>query len=316
MNNLNQELIHRVREWATENKDFLCVLIGGSQGNKHKITDQHSDVDVVIFAKNRRRYDKDLSWIKRFGEVASYHEDKIEVPLIYCVHKIYFTNGSHLDLLFWDKRMLTIAYRYLWLRQNTRLLGLIPQLWRNIIVNHFAFFPKYIYRGYTLLIDKKNYRRKMEYIGHSFKFVQSPFSIEKLQAVVSRFWAYAYSTAISISRNELICTKVVGDHIMKFKLVQMIELYAKCRNGQDYDVFEKGRHLEKWAPGFIVERLPLIYGLYEAGDAWRALTETMDLFSLICISFSKEFPEIRFTNPELHFRKLISEIRDQVTAVA
>jgi aminoglycoside 6-adenylyltransferase len=309
MNEINQDLLNKLKEWAAENKDIYCMLIGGSQSNKSKVLDNYSDVDVVIFARNRKKYDKDLSWISRFGKLASYHEHNIGVPWISHVHKIYFTNGAHLDLLFWDRRMLRVGAAYLWLRDNTSLLRLIPDLWRKIIENHFAFFPKYVYRGYMLLADKKNYRRRMEYIAKKYKFKQTPFSQKKLQHVVSKFWAYAYSSAISIARNELMCAKLVGDNVMKFRLLELIELYVKYKHGEDYDVFDNGRYLEKWAPPFIVEKLKDVFGRYEANDAWRSLMETMDLFGLICTTFENEFPELRFDNPELHFRKLIEEIR-------
>ena|SRR5438034_2719722 len=308
MNKRNDEIINNLRNWAIEDKNIICVLIGGSQSNKNKVADEYSDVDAVIFARRKKQYDRDLSWINRFGELASYHEDRIGVPLITCVHKIYFTNGAHLDILFWNRHVLSIGYIYLWLRERTMLLRLLPSLWKKIIENHFAFFPKYIYRGFTLLVDKKNYSHRMEYIGQKFQYRQSPFSLEKLQHIVSRFWAYAYSTSISISRDELICSKIVGDNVMKYKLLELIELYVKCRHGENYDVFDKGRYLEKWAPDFIVKRLKNIYGHYEANDAWRATMETMDLFSLICKVLLKENPLIKLNNPEQHFRKLIQEI--------
>lgn len=311
----NDEIIRKLKEWGLGNKDIICMLIGGSQANKNKITDEYSDVDVVVFAKRRKFYDKDLSWIEKIGKLASYHEDRIGVPFIYCVHKIYFTNGAHLDLLFWDRRVLSLGAFYLWLRDHTPLLRFIPTLWKKIIIAHFSFFPKYIYRGYYLLVDKKNYRPRMEMIGRKFQYKQSPFSQDKLQDVVSRFWGIAYSTAISIRRNELMCAKIVGDNIMKFKLMELIELYAKLTNGEDFDVHDKGRYLEKWAPAFITKRMKNIYGHYDAGDAWRALMETMDLFGLICETLTKEHPAIKLINPEQHFRKLIQGIENTRTAV-
>jgi aminoglycoside 6-adenylyltransferase len=311
----NKEIIKNLKNWGLENKDIVCMLIGGSQGNKNDITDEYSDVDVVIFARHRRHYDKDLSWIGKFGKLASYHQHRIGVPLIAFVHKIYYANGTHLDLLFWNRRVISLGYFYLWLREKTILLRFLPRLWRKIIKVHFTFFPKYIYHGYYVLVDKKNYGPRMEYIGRKYKYIPSPFSHEKLQAAVSRFWAYAYSAAISISRNELLCAKLVGDHVIKHKLLELIEMYAKLKHGEDFDVFDEGRYFEKWAPPFIVKRMKNIYGYYEAEDAWRATLETMDLFSLVYEALTTEHPEIKLDNPEQHFRKLIEEIRMKKAAV-
>lgn len=307
MNRLNEEIKEKLRSWAIENKDIICVFIGGSQSNKKKVLDEYSDIDVVVFARRRKHYDKDLSWISRLGELASYHEERV-APLISCVHKIYFTNGARLDLLFWDRRVLLIARTYLWLQDRTKLLRLLPAPWKKTIEIYFGFFPKYIYRGFTMVVDKRNYRPKMEYIGRKANYQQSPFSLNRLQFIINQFWAYAYNISIDIVRNELMHAKLVGDSVMKWRLLELIQMYMKCKYGEDFDVFDDGRYLEKWAPDFIVERLKNIYGWYEANDAWRAAGATMDLFSLICEVLAKEYPDIKFSNPEQHFRKLIQEI--------
>jgi|GEM_PF-2555909 len=314
MNNGRNEIINNLRRWAGENKDINCVLVAGSQGNKNKISDEYSDVDAVVFARRRKFYDSDLSWIKNLGELASYHEGQVRVPLISKVHKIYFSNGFQLDLIFWDRRVLPFGYYYVYLKEKIGLPRLLPVLLRKIAENYFNFFPKYIDRGFFLLADKRNYRPKMEYIGQHFKYKQPPFSEKKLQHVVSRFWAYAYCTAIYIYRNELACAKIVGDHAIKYHLLELIELYAKLSNGDDYDVFEGGRYLERWAPDFIVRGLEHVYGRYDADDAWRATMETMDTFSHICGVLAKEHPEIRFTSPEQYFRGLIQGIYIKRTA--
>ena len=312
MNTARNEIKDNLKEWASKNEDVLCVIIAGSQGSKHNNTDEYSDIDVAVFARRRKHYDKNLDWMREIGSPSFHYKDDTKVPGMTGIHKIYFTNGTQMDLFFWNRRILFLGFVYLWIRKNTILLRFAPRILKKIIECRFSYFSKWIYRGYSIVVDKKGYRSMMDYIDNMFKYKQTPFTQEKLQEIISRFWAFAHYSAIYIYRNELFAAKTVGDRILKAHLLFLIELYAKLIKGRDYDVFENGRRLEQWAPAFITTKLEAIYGRYDAADAWRALMETIDLFSMICHTLLAEHPEIRIENPEEHFRKLIKGIESKM----
>jgi aminoglycoside 6-adenylyltransferase len=308
MNTDRDEIRSRLRNWALKNRDVQSVVIGGSRGGDQHHSDEYSDIDVAVFCRRRKHYDEDLQWVKELGEPAYRYKDFTRVPGMSGVHKIYFTNGVQVDLFFWDSEILHTGYIYLRLRDSLRLSHWAPLWIRKLVENRFAFFPKWIARGYSVLVDKRNLRRKMEYIDRKFKYRRPPISLAQLQDIVAVFWAFAYTSAIYICRGELLAAKTIGDRIIKAQLLFLIELYIRLLKGQDILLLDSGRKLEKWAPGFITGRLSDIYGRYDTVDAWRSLVATMDLFSTVFHALVTEFPEFRAEDPEAHFRKLICSI--------
>jgi hypothetical protein len=284
------------------------VIIAGSRGNDQRQADEYSDIDAAVFCRRRKYYDEDLQWIKELGEAAFHYKDFTRVPGMSGVHRIYFVHGVQLDLFFWDSKILWTGHIYLWLRENLRSSRWMPAWIRKLIESRFTFFPDWVRRGYTVLVDKKKLKRSLEYIDRNFKYRRPPVSLSQLQENVAVFWSFAYSSAIYIYRGELLAAKTLGDRIIKAQLLFLIELYTRLVKGQDYDVFNNGRKLERWAPAFISESLDDIYGRYDTADAWRSLMATVNLFSTIFHALVTEYPEFRTENPEAHFRKLIRNV--------
>ncbi|WP_343672297.1 aminoglycoside 6-adenylyltransferase [Chitinophaga sp.] len=309
MNAAQNEIISNLKKWAEKNKDVDCVICAGSSGNKNKIADDLSDLDVVIYARRKNYYDEHHEWLSELGDVAYYYQEPTDVIGVWHILKIYFSNGVRVDLFFWKISKMKLGYHYVLLKEKTILFSVLPGIVSKIIEAQFRFFTKYVSRGFITINDKVGLSPKLAYMEQHCKYRQDPFSLKKFQYTISRFWSHALTTAIYIYRGELMCSKTVGDRIMKQHLLQVIEMYVKLDKGRDYDIFENGRYLEQWAPDFITSRLEDIYGLYEQEDAWRSLRETVNLFSLILERVRVEFPELKFSNPEQHFRKQLQNIQ-------
>lgn len=305
-----QEILEKLRTWALENDDVMCVMCTGSHGNQvSEVADEFSDIDVVVFTKRIPFYLHNPGWApEALGPVAFEYIDDIVAPGIPGVKKLFFENGVRVDMLFWEISAINFGYRYLKLKKVFPIVKWFPTIIRKMLENRFSYFPKYIRRGFDTIVDKRNLTHKGKYIEANHRYRNEPFTEKKLQGVVGRFWTTAICMAIYISRKELFVAKIMGDRTMKLMLLHLIELYTRKLKGPDYDMWADGRHMEDWAPPFITRRMKTIYGYYEADDAWRAMMETIDLFSLVLTRLTTEFPEVKVQNPEKYFRKMIKAV--------
>src|SRR5262249_51112850 len=59
--------LDEVVAWASDREDIRAVVLLGSQARAASPADEHSDVDVVLFADDPDPYFSDGDWLSRFG---------------------------------------------------------------------------------------------------------------------------------------------------------------------------------------------------------------------------------------------------------
>ena len=59
----------------------------------------------------------------------------------------------------------------------------------------------------------------------------------------------------------------------------MMEWYEKTVFGNQYDTWHAGRFMDEWLDKDTHMQLSKTFGRYDAGDSWRALLSTTELFS-------------------------------------
>ena len=92
------------------------------------------------------------------------------------------------------------------------------------------------------------------------------------------FLYHAVWTTKKLRRGELWVAKGCLDMYMKHLLLQMIEWHTRATHGWDYDVWHRGRFLERWADPRIISDLRQAFAHYDEADVKQTLFATVNLF--------------------------------------
>lgn len=309
-----QIVIARLKEWALKRKDVKYVMLTGSAACGYMLEDEYSDIDAVVFSSKPDLYEGDSSWIHELGEPVSVFTDLLSQSKP--VKRICFSNRVSLDIFFVNTKVLLVAYLYA-LVCSSKWLNKLKRKWvfNGKLIGGIAFFTHYIHRGFYGLVDKKQCGYRIAYIEKVFHYnPANDYDLKNVPFVVNKFWQLSFKMAISIYRKELLLAKVQCEDQIKHALLYLIELHTKSKRGAGTDTWHKGKFINLWADSFITNKLTLVYGRYDADDAWRSLSATMDLFSYIVCDLVTRQPDLKFDNPEKHFRTWIEEIRMKSTA--
>lgn len=307
MNDAAKHIINKVTEWATKNDDIVYAIVTGSRGRSEKQSDEYSDIDLVLFSKRTAHYDKKHDWLSEIGEVVLYFEEMVSggIP----TRRVYFSNGVGMDILFVPKKALSLACRYVQIKENKKpLLRLIPSSIKRKFDRGISSFSYHIHRGYHSLVDKENCGEKLAFIESKFRYKrESAFRINELETIVNKFWYKALHVAVKLYRRESFTAKIDGGE-MTWLVLSAIELHTKVTKGKDVETWHRGRYIDEWADPFIARKLNGVFGSYDLSDSWKSLLETTELFSEITQSILSKRKDISFSNPEPHARKWIKDI--------
>jgi aminoglycoside 6-adenylyltransferase len=308
MSNNKDEILQGLKNWATQNKHIYCVIITGSQAREYRKADEYSDIDVVVFCKNRHWFDHNPEWMSEISKPVSYYTDKVLMNQL--GNKIFFYNGVGVDIVFLDKRMSYWAYLYARMKNHNIFLKLIPRGLRKLMEDAIHAFSYSVHRGFFCIVDKNNYSKKLQYLEEAFRFRRDMFfDMKRVNFIVNKFWHHSYLMAIKLYRGDLLSARIECDNGMKICLLNLIELYTKSINGKDFDTMHNGRGISEWGNPAFTSRFQYIFGHYDFADSWRSLEATMDLFSDVLISLQELHPDLKVNNPEQYIRKWIYGIK-------
>ncbi|MBC7320412.1 aminoglycoside 6-adenylyltransferase [bacterium] len=260
-----EEIIKRSTVWADVDPNILGLFIVGSRAREISPADQWSDLDLVVLVNDSSIYINDTEWITHIGEPRIIFLEKTAVGDEKEI-RIIFDGGLDVDF------------------------ALIPI---EKIKGHIEAFISVAFRGIKILVDKIGLTSEMKFIES--KMMHKPPSYFEFSNSVKDFWYHSVWTAKKLLRGELWTAKTCCDVYMKETLLKMVEWYMLSKNGWDYDVWHRGRFLEKWADPQIIEQLKRTYAYYDRDDIKRALLETMDLYRWISIETARnlgyEYPK-------------------------
>jgi aminoglycoside 6-adenylyltransferase len=309
-----EAIIDKLRQWAGRNKDITYVIITGSRGRQTMGADEYSDIDVTIFSRNVKCYEKTTDWVTQIAPPVACYQDTIATGLT--GKKIFFPGEVAMDVFFVDSRLLSWLYHYVQLKDRKILFAAIPSSLKKIIDNRIFFFMDYISRGFYCVVDKRDYHQKLMYIEQKCRCQpETYFNLQRVEHIVNKFWHHAYFMAVKLHRGNYFSAKIQYDNGMKYNLLYLMEMQAKTVKGKNFETWYSGRYVEEWGDPYVVSRLPYIFGHYEPTDAWNSLMETMSLFTYLTNFIIRNHPEHTFLNPAEEVTAWINALREkQVTA--
>jgi len=247
---MSEALLQNITKWARSRSEIRVVVLTGSRARMDGTADDLSDLDVELFSEPAEILAGSTEWLSEIGT------PWVFLPLQttdgHPARLVIFEGGAKVDFKLYPLDVL---------RQTVKS-GRLPDLYG---------------RGYRVLVDKDGLGalipKPRAQPGRGKKPTQ-----EQFRALVEEFWFEAYHVAKYLRREDLWAAKC-RDWGVKELLRTMIEWHAKRTRGWSHDTWHLGIRMKDWAEPAIWGRLFSAFGRFEAQDSWRALTETMDLFS-------------------------------------
>ena len=252
--------------WAAAQPDVRAVLAVGSKARGD--ADQWSDLDLLLFTRDRERYSTD-DWLQPFGEVWLTYKDRAgpNDPEWFAIYE----GGLKVDIVLLhfeepDTDLETLLQRY-------------P--YQNV----FA-------RGIKVLFDQSGPSRVLP--PKPVDLPQSPTQAEFMH-VVNGFLLESVTTAKFIARGDLWRAQHWLAYDLRPNLLKLIEWHASGR-----DVWYNGRFMASWADPRALDALPQTFATYERESLQSALTTLLNLCLLVGDETADRFG---FTFPrETHYR--------------
>jgi len=245
--------------WGMSTEKVQAALILGSQAREDCTADEYSDLDIVMFVDDPEYFIESDHWLGKFGV---YHVTFVENTI---------DGGQERRVLFDGACDVDFIIQPL-------------DSYKSIADSKVAFI---LLRGYSIIIDKIGLKDKLEPLTAVKPTYEFPTE-QAFLGIINDFWYHAVWTAKKLKRGERWTAKSCLDSYMKWRLLTIIECYARARYGIDYDTWYSGRFLERWAESWIIEDLEKCFALYDESSIRDALFSTMSLFRVIAIKVAEK----------------------------
>lgn len=251
------DLIAKLMDFAKECDEIIAVIMIGSQSRKEAPADDYSDLDIIAVVNTPSYFLTDDTWIACMGDFGiSFVEDTITGDK---ERRILFRNGLDVDFVF-------ITY-------STARTALKSSEGKMILQ-----------KGYRVLIDKADLTNCLPVVSiPTYLFPTS----DEFNNHINDFWYHTVWTVKKLLRGEIWAAKFCVDSYMKYKLLWMMELQSRAKNGLDYDTWFNGRFVDTWASAEALGGLKSTFAHYNYNDIKLALFRTIDLYHEIALDAAK-----------------------------
>lgn len=272
-----KKLLKNIEKWAKNQPNLRTLILLGSRVQKNR-GDRLSDIDLYLFVESLCDYTEDQDWFKTFGPIwLAVLNDEDD----HAVWRVIYEGGLMVEFFVYPLKAL--------------------ETMKNKLPQHFE-------PGYAVLVDKDKGAKLLPQAGSSPQVPESP-SIEMFRESLSNFWLDAYHVAKYLWRRDLWRAKH-HDWRLKGDLLQMMGWHAVLkRKQQDFTTYE-GKGIQTWIDPETFTSLMTVFGRFYPADSWRALEDTIKLFTLL----SNEVADALGTDPRDNLQeKFIPLIKDLQT---
>ncbi len=230
------ELLASIRAWATVQDDVRALVQTGSLVRRDGLSDEFSDLDIEIVARDPATLIENDAWIHEIGNPITILHLDAEDSQEWSTRLVIFEDGIKVDF--------TLAgFR--------RLEGMLGA---------GGLDPLYE-RDYSVLLDMDELAKKLPAPG--FAAPIRPFPSEaRFRERVEEFWFEAFHVPRYLARGELYQVKQ-RDWTMKELLLEMMEWHAPARSGGAVDVWHIGKGICSWTDCATWTELQETFGRFD-----------------------------------------------------
>jgi aminoglycoside 6-adenylyltransferase len=241
-----KKLLKSIEKWVKEEDNIRVAVLIGSHVQKTK-PDRLAGIDLDIFANRPADLVKNDAWMTDFGD-----------PWL-----TRLTDEE--DLILWNAVYEDGMLLAFYIQPMTVLNAIQKEL------------PPYYLPQYKVLIDKDHMTRDFPKAQPSLSHPEKP-SPEVFTDVLQQFWLDAYYTARYLWRGELWRAKHY-DWQLKQNLLRMLSWHATLVHNRTFFSAHEGNHLSEWVDTNTYTSLMPTFGRFYPADTWRALEETVKVFT-------------------------------------
>jgi aminoglycoside 6-adenylyltransferase len=233
--------LDEVVAWASDREDIRAVVLLGSQARAEAPADEHSDVDVVLFADDPDRYFADADWLRRFGEPLLTFVEQTPVGG-FAERRVLFRDGLEVDFV-------------------------VPPAAaaQEIPADTGPVFA----RGFEVLYDDALAPTPPPAASPP----PAPPTQSELDELSNEFWYHLLWAAKKLRRGEVLLAKQACDCRLTAQIVDLTRWRA-----HGTDTWHGLRFVEHWAGEDVLEALRPTFAAYDAEDVARALRAKGELF--------------------------------------
>lgn len=243
-------MLSKVLDWARQEEPIRAVVITGSLARGDGSTDQWSDLDAQIIARDYASYIADDSWLDGLGEVWIRFPRSQDLPY----KLVWFAGGVKVDFQFLS-------------------VDAIDEM-----VCSGALSDEYL-RGYVVALDKDGLFRDLPPSPQIFPGPDPP-SAEQVEAVINEFYFEAIHVAQFIRRREFWVVKF-RDWTMKCDLLQMLEWHARATSDTPPNTWLLGKRIREWTGEETYAAIEAIWSSWDVAALWQSLLRQIELFGSI-----------------------------------
>lgn len=255
--------VQSVVGWAEEEENVRAAFLIGSRGEFDRQPDRLSDYDVLLFVRDRSKYELDENWLTVFGTILVKFDDGYELLGSRVVTRlVQYQDGVRIDFSIHDA-------------------GLLERITKE------PKLPDMLDAGFRVLVDKDDWASRLpRATGEAYR--GSPPTEASYQAVINEFWWEVIYVAKHLARGELLPALYSQECVIRFQcLVPMLEWYAQAVHDRENRVGPHGRGLVRELRPTEVDRLNRTFLGSSVEEGWVGLFETTEYFRAISITVAE-----------------------------
>ncbi|MCB5950672.1 aminoglycoside 6-adenylyltransferase [Enterococcus sp. BWT-B8] len=230
-------------------KDIKAAYVIGSRAKKEQLTDQWSDLDLLIYTEEPEKYLETPKFISQFGTIWS----SIKVKTMNDEQKrlTLFDGGYQVDIVVKTNK------EYAEQVKSEK----VPEMFNQgvqLIVNNAG-------NGEQLLPNQENQLEKI------------PLTEENFEQLNQLFWfmTLSISKQLLIEENWAVKAKEQAYKNVTFQMIEWYELSLKDKNVEEKS---SGRFINEWTEPSVYKALFNVLGQFGMENNWEALQQSIDLF--------------------------------------
>ncbi len=240
------KFIKTIKGWAEDREDIRALILIGSHAQKGE-TDHLSDIDLCFFVTDTALFKESTAWLDDIAPTwLSFTEQEGGNIIIEALHE----DGFLVEYIFFP-------------------ISALEHMQKKL--------PTHFDLGFKVLLDKDKRTKGLPKASGGYSPPEPP-TPEDFHQTIHRFWFNAHQVAKYIWRGELWRAKHY-DWQLKGQLLRMMGWHAAQIGKQTAFTTYQGKALKKWIDPQTYTALMAAFGRFYPADSWRALDETVKLFT-------------------------------------
>lgn len=251
----NEDLLVKISDFGIAAEDVFFLGLIGSSTNDDRVSDQYSDIDLILVTSDPMKYYREDAWLRSIDEVwFTFTESAPDIN--YWERRCIFKDGLDVDFVIVDAEKL---------RTDSRQFPVLNEICRKSL---------------RVVLDKNQTKQYVDRLIVEEKAYALPTQDEFANVVHDFYFHYLWSMKKCLRGEYWVALQCVNGYL-KNKTLTMIEWYERSIHGTDYDTFYNGRFLEKWVEISIREDIKHIFSRYDKNEIIKAIIANKDFFTKI-----------------------------------